>query len=44
MFALVVAVVSAVFLAGRSSATRKWYASKFEEFPARVKALVPYVW
>ncbi|KAG2633474.1 very-long-chain enoyl-CoA reductase-like [Panicum virgatum] len=44
VFALVVAVVSAVFLAGRSSATRKWYASKFEEFPARVKALVPYVW
>ncbi|KAG2633477.1 3-oxo-5-alpha-steroid 4-dehydrogenase 1-like [Panicum virgatum] len=44
VFALVVAVDSAVFLAGRSSATRKWYVSKFEEFPARVKALVPYVW
>jgi hypothetical protein len=44
VYALVVAVGSAAYLAGRSSATRKWYASKFEEFPARVKALVPYVW
>ncbi|RLN35753.1 3-oxo-5-alpha-steroid 4-dehydrogenase 1-like [Panicum miliaceum] len=44
VYALVVAVGSAAYLAGRSSATRKWYASKFEEFPATVKALVPYVW
>ena len=44
VYALVVAVGSAAYLAGRSSATRKWYASKFEEFPASVKALVPFVW
>ncbi|KAG2631764.1 3-oxo-5-alpha-steroid 4-dehydrogenase 1-like [Panicum virgatum] len=44
VYALVVAVGSAGYLAGRSYATRKWYASKFEEFPARIKALVPYVW
>ena len=44
LYALAVAVGSLAYLAGRSSATRKWYASKFEEFPARVKALVPYVW
>ncbi|OEL22684.1 hypothetical protein BAE44_0016297 [Dichanthelium oligosanthes] len=44
VYALTVAFGSAVYLACRSSATRRWYASKFEEFPARVKALVPYVW
>ena len=44
VYALVVAVGLAGYLAGRSYATRKWYASKFEEFPARIKALVPYVW
>ncbi|CAL5091308.1 unnamed protein product [Urochloa decumbens] len=44
VYGLTVAVGSAAYLAGRSRATRKWYVSKFEEFPARVKALVPYVW
>ncbi|CAN6196932.1 unnamed protein product [Urochloa humidicola] len=44
VYGLTVAVGSAAYLAGRSRATRKWYAAKFEEFPARVKALVPYVW
>ncbi|RCV09566.1 hypothetical protein SETIT_2G039800v2 [Setaria italica] len=43
-YALVVAVGTAAYLAGRSYTTRKWYAAKFEEFPARVRALVPYVW
>nr|CAB3451982.1 unnamed protein product [Digitaria exilis] len=44
LYALAVAIGTAAYLAGRSAATRKWYAAKFEEFPARVKALVPYVW
>jgi steroid 5-alpha reductase family enzyme len=44
VFALAVAFSTAAYLAGRSCATRRWYASKFEEFPARIKAPVPYVW
>ncbi|RVW59720.1 Steroid 5-alpha-reductase DET2 [Vitis vinifera] len=32
-----------VYLIGRSYATRKWYLSKFENFPREVKALVPYI-
>ncbi|CAA2972007.1 very-long-chain enoyl- reductase-like [Olea europaea subsp. europaea] len=36
-------VGSAFYLTGRSCATRKWYQSKFEDFPTRVKALIPYV-
>ncbi|XP_062187996.1 uncharacterized protein LOC133891297 [Phragmites australis] len=43
VFALSVAFGTAAYLAGRSCATRRWYASKFDEFPARIKALVPYV-
>ncbi|WVZ61967.1 hypothetical protein U9M48_011772 [Paspalum notatum var. saurae] len=42
--ALTVAVGTAAYLAGRSYTTRKWYAAKFEDFPATIKALVPYVW
>ncbi|KAL6647018.1 hypothetical protein ACP70R_014455 [Stipagrostis hirtigluma subsp. patula] len=34
---------TAAYLAGRSCATRRWYESKFEGFPARIKALLPYV-
>lgn len=33
----------ALYLAGRSYVTRKWYLSKFENFPREVKALVPFV-
>ncbi|KAL2549121.1 3-oxo-5-alpha-steroid 4-dehydrogenase family protein [Forsythia ovata] len=33
----------ALYLVTRSYATRKWYLSKFENFPKNVKALVPYV-
>jgi protein-S-isoprenylcysteine O-methyltransferase Ste14 len=44
LYALTVAVGTAAYLAGRSFATRKWYDSKFDEFPSRIKALVPYVW
>jgi hypothetical protein len=38
------AMISQTLYAGRSFATRKWYDSKFDEFPSRIKALVPYVW
>ena len=31
------------YLMGRSYATRKWYISKFEDFPKDVKALIPFV-
>ncbi|KAF3434379.1 hypothetical protein FNV43_RR25482 [Rhamnella rubrinervis] len=31
------------YLIGRSYATRRWYLSKFEDFPKHVKALIPYV-
>ncbi|KAH7661634.1 3-oxo-5-alpha-steroid 4-dehydrogenase (NADP(+)) protein [Dioscorea alata] len=32
-----------VYLMGRSYSTRKWYLSKFENFPGDVKALIPFV-
>lgn len=31
------------YLVGRSYATKKWYLSKFEDFPKDVKSLIPYV-
>lgn len=34
---------SMFYLMGRSIATREWYMSKFENFPTRVKALIPYI-
>ena len=34
---------SALYLMGRSYATRRWYLSKFENFPDDVKALIPFV-
>lgn len=34
---------SALYLMARSHATRKWYLSKFENFPKNVKALIPFV-
>ncbi|KAE9447976.1 hypothetical protein C3L33_20135, partial [Rhododendron williamsianum] len=37
------AIGVALYLAGRSYVTRKWYLSKFENFPRQVKALVPFV-
>ncbi|XP_060190814.1 uncharacterized protein LOC132620129 [Lycium barbarum] len=36
-------VGSTVYLMGRSYVTRKWYISKFKEFPNNVKALIPFV-
>ncbi|KAK2971319.1 hypothetical protein RJ640_001345 [Escallonia rubra] len=32
-----------LYLMGRSYATRKWYLSKFEDFPMDVKALFPFI-
>lgn len=32
-----------LYLMGRSYATRRWYLSKFDDFPATVKALIPFV-
>lgn len=32
-----------LYLMGRSYATRRWYLSKFEDFPKDVKALIPLV-
>jgi len=43
VYVLAVATGTAAYLAGRSCATRRWYESKFEEFPARIKALVPFL-
>ncbi|KAK8943158.1 Polyprenol reductase 1 [Platanthera zijinensis] len=34
---------STAYLLGRSHVTRRWYLTKFEDFPKDVKALVPYV-
>ncbi|XP_022890931.1 steroid 5-alpha-reductase DET2-like [Olea europaea var. sylvestris] len=34
---------TALYLMGRSCATRQWYQSKFEDFPTHVKVLIPYV-
>ncbi|KAM7526734.1 hypothetical protein LguiA_016636 [Lonicera macranthoides] len=43
LFSFAVSVGSAFYLMGRSYVTRKWYISKFENFPKNVKALIPYV-
>ncbi|TVU41496.1 hypothetical protein EJB05_15022, partial [Eragrostis curvula] len=43
LYALAVALGIMANLTGRSCATRKWYASKFEDFPMKIRALVPYV-
>ncbi|WOL19618.1 3-oxo-5-alpha-steroid 4-dehydrogenase 2 isoform X1 [Canna indica] len=34
---------TAVYLSGRSYATRRWYISKFDDFPRNVRALIPFV-
>ncbi|XP_009782383.1 uncharacterized protein LOC107812573 [Nicotiana tabacum] len=31
------------YLMGRSIATRRWYQSKFDDFPKDIKALIPYI-
>lgn len=43
LYSLCFALGTTIYLVGRSFATRKWYRSKFENFPKNVKALVPFV-
>lgn len=43
IFACLFMLGSAVYLSARSYSTRKWYASKFEDFPKNVKGLIPYI-
>ncbi|KAK6138006.1 hypothetical protein DH2020_028260 [Rehmannia glutinosa] len=43
VFSYLCALGSALYLLARSNATRKWYLSKFENFPKNMKALIPYV-
>ncbi|CAL1386880.1 unnamed protein product [Linum trigynum] len=43
LYAFCVAVGTTLYLMGRSKVTREWYLSKFDDFPAHVKALIPFV-
>ena len=43
LYSFSVTLGSAFYLIGRSYVTRKWYLSKFEDFPKHVKALIPFV-
>ncbi|CAN1174438.1 Steroid 5-alpha-reductase DET2 [Linum perenne] len=43
LYSFAVAVGTTAYLTGRSYVTRKWYLSKFDDFPPAVKALVPFV-
>lgn len=43
IYSYLCAVGVALYLLGRSHATRNWYLSKFENFPKNVKALIPFV-
>ncbi|KAI4384333.1 hypothetical protein MLD38_002504 [Melastoma candidum] len=43
IFAVSLNVGSAFYLMGRSHSTKKWYMSKFENFPPHVKAVFPYI-
>ncbi|XP_044460739.1 3-oxo-5-alpha-steroid 4-dehydrogenase 2-like [Mangifera indica] len=43
LFGLCCAIGVTFYLTGRSYVTRKWYLSKFENFPQDVRAIFPYV-
>ncbi|XVF82669.1 hypothetical protein PTKIN_Ptkin16aG0067000 [Pterospermum kingtungense] len=43
LYSFCAALGSAFYLMGRSHVTRRWYLSKFDDFPKHVKALIPYV-
>lgn len=43
IFSYVCVLGIVLYLGPRSYVTRKWYVSKFEDFPENVKALIPYV-
>ncbi|KAG5051162.1 hypothetical protein AAZX31_02G076500 [Glycine max] len=43
LYAFSFTVGTTLYLLGRSYSTRKWYLSKFEDFPEHVKAIIPFV-
>ncbi|KAK7380500.1 hypothetical protein VNO78_33013 [Psophocarpus tetragonolobus] len=43
LYAFSFAIGTTFYLLGRSYSTRKWYLSKFEDFPKNVKAVIPFV-
>ncbi|CAN6992957.1 hypothetical protein Bca4012_047962 [Brassica carinata] len=43
IYSLSLAMSTTFYLMGRSYATRRWYLSKFDDFPKRIKALIPFV-
>lgn len=43
VYSFAFALGTTFYLMGRSSATKKWYLSKFEDFPREIKNLVPYI-
>ncbi|KAK6233735.1 hypothetical protein QUC31_006141 [Theobroma cacao] len=43
LFSFSASLGSAMYLTCRSYVSRRWYLSKFEDFPKQVKALIPYV-
>ncbi|XWS58550.1 hypothetical protein CRYUN_Cryun08bG0043700 [Craigia yunnanensis] len=43
LFSFTYAIGTTFYLMGRSFATRRWYLSKFEDFPKGVKAMIPFV-
>ncbi|XP_004516219.1 uncharacterized protein [Cicer arietinum] len=43
LYALSFTIGTTFYLLGRSYATRRWYLSKFEDFPKNVKAIIPFL-
>ncbi|XP_060186429.1 uncharacterized protein LOC132615850 [Lycium barbarum] len=43
LYAISFTLGSTFYLMGRSIATRRWYKSKFDDFPKDIKALIPYI-
>ncbi|CAI8593858.1 unnamed protein product [Vicia faba] len=43
LFGFSFAIGTTFYLLGRSYATRRWYLSKFEDFPKNVKAIIPFI-
>jgi very-long-chain enoyl-CoA reductase len=43
LYAFCFVIGTTIYLIGRSYATRRWYLSKFDDFPKNVKALIPFV-
>lgn len=43
LYAISFTLGTTLYLMGRSIATRRWYKSKFDDFPKDIKALIPYI-